>query len=188
MATRQWRSFRSDASQSTAPKRARTTSQRTTPRSPPPDLTPSSAMLLHADERDVAVLLRGVETVADDEAVLDLEAEVVDGDLRPRAGRLVEQRAELDRRGVAGGEVVEQVAHGQAGVDDVLDDDHVLVLDRLGEIAGDLDHPRALGGLAVAREADEVDRQRQDDGPGEGGEEEGAAPEDPQQDQGPGAR
>ena len=45
-----------------------------------------------ADERQVPVLLRDVEAVADDELVRDREAEVVDLDLALGALRLVEQR------------------------------------------------------------------------------------------------
>src|SRR5258708_3574494 len=77
-------------------------------------------LLQDADERQVAVPLAFVETVPDDEEVGDGEAEVLDGDRRPGARRLVEQRADLDRGRVPRRQVVEEVAHGQPGVDDVL--------------------------------------------------------------------
>jgi molybdate-binding protein/DNA-binding XRE family transcriptional regulator len=52
--------------------------------------------LQHAHVRQVAVQLRRVEAVADDEDVRDREAEVVDRDRRHGARRLVQQRAQLD--------------------------------------------------------------------------------------------
>ena len=74
-------------------------------------------------------MLGPVEAVADDEAILDGEAEVVDRHLDLGARRLVEERADLDARRMARAEELEQVRDGEAGVDDVLDEEDVLALD-----------------------------------------------------------
>src|SRR5437016_4835383 len=163
-ATRKWCWLRSAASHPTATSSARMMSQRTRRCSVLPlrDAT-CSAMAEHTDEGDVAVLVRCVQTVTDHEAVLDLETEIVDGDPGPRPGGLVQERAELHRGGAAGGEVVEQVAHGQAGVDDVLDDQYVLALDGSGHVARDLHHAGGLRRFPITGEPDEVDADRQID-------------------------
>src|ERR1700682_1614799 len=164
--TRKRCSFLSDASHQTVASSATITSQSTNRWNPPPLRgAVCSDIAQHPDEGNVAVLVAGVEAVSDHEAVLDLEPEVVDRDPGPGLGRLVEQGAQLYRRGPPGGEVVEEVPHGQAGIDDVLDDQDVLLLDRLGQVAGDLHYAGGLGRLAVAGEPDEIDGQRQIDRP-----------------------
>src|SRR2546426_3208395 len=155
--------LRSDASHPTAPSSARITSQSKSRWNAPPLRGACSAMAQYADEGDVAVLVIGVQTVTHDEAILDLEAQIVDGNPGARPRRLVQERAELHRRRPPRGHVVEQIAHRQPGIADVLDDHHVLALDGPGEVARDLDDARRLGGLAVAREPDEVDAQGQID-------------------------
>ena len=82
----------------------------------------------------------------------------------PRARRLVEQRADLDARGRARAQQVHQVGDRQPGVDDVLDEEHVLVLDGPREVLRDLHDAARLGPLAVRAHAEEVDAQRQVDG------------------------
>src|SRR6188508_1963126 len=85
--------------------------------------------LQHADVGQIAVALVVVEAVADDEPVRDREADVVDGDLGQPSRGLVEQAADPDRGRVALPEVAQEVVERQAGVDDVLDEDHVASLD-----------------------------------------------------------
>src|SRR5205814_9458656 len=83
-ATRKWCWLRSDASHPTATSRARMMSQRTRRCSVLPlRAATCSAMTEHADEGDVAVLVRCIQTVADHEAVLDLETVIFDVDRRP---------------------------------------------------------------------------------------------------------
>ena len=53
---------------------------------------------------------------------------------------LVQQRADLDRGGVPGGERIEQVPHGEPGIDDILHDQDIFVFDGVIEVGGDLDH------------------------------------------------
>ena len=54
-------------------------------------------------------------------------------------------------------QVVDDVVHRQPGVDDVLDEEHVLAVDRLGQVGGDLHDARRLGLVAVALHAQELD-------------------------------
>src|ERR1700682_4180415 len=66
----------------------------------------------HGDERKVAVALVVVEAVSDHEAVGDLETDIAGGkiDLAPLG--LGEQRADLERPGVARAQVAHQVLEG----------------------------------------------------------------------------
>ena len=81
-----------------------------------------------ADEGESTVALVVVETVADDELVGDLTADIVghEGDLA--AAGLVEQGTGLDALGTLELEVTAEVRERSAGVDDVLDEDDVLAL------------------------------------------------------------
>src|SRR5438105_12988899 len=128
-ATRKRCWLRSDASHPTAASSARIRSQSTSRWNAPPLRAAGSAMAQCADEGDVAVLVVRAETVTDDEAIRDLEAQIVDGNPRACPRRLVQQRAELHRRRPARGQVVQEIAHRQPGIDDVLHDHHVLALD-----------------------------------------------------------
>src|SRR3954454_11344572 len=146
----------------------------------------SVAVLLHrqrGDVREVAVALGVVEAVADREAVRDLEAgepqrEV---DLAPR--RLGEQRADLERRRVAGAEVAQQVLQREAGVDDVLDDQDVAALDRRVEVLEDPNDPAGVRLRAVAGDRHEVDLDRDLDLAHQVAEEEHGALEHPDEQQ-----
>src|SRR5579862_4409061 len=98
----------------------------------------TSAPLDHADERQIPVALGEVEPVADDEAVLDREPEVVDLHRHARPGGLVEERADPDAPRLPRAKQVHQVRDGQARVDDVLDQQDVLVIDGAREVLRDL--------------------------------------------------
>ena len=91
-------------------------------------------MLEHADVGQVAVLLGVVETVADHEPVLDREADVVHLHVDLAAARFAQQAGGAQRAGTAGQQDFLQVMQGQAGVDDVFDDDHVAAFDADVEI------------------------------------------------------
>src|SRR6185312_5834776 len=114
-----------------------------------------------ADMGQGAVALGVVDAVADDELVRDLEADPtrLHVDLAPR--RLVEQGADLDAAGVAGGEDVEHVPQGAAGVDDVLDHQQVAALDLAAQVLEDANFTAGFGGVAVGRYLEEVDLDRQ---------------------------
>jgi hypothetical protein len=77
------------------------------------------------DVRKVAVTLVVVEAVADREPIVDLEADVPRRQLDLAAIGLRQQGADLECRRPAGAEAAQKVLEGQAGVDDVLDDQDV---------------------------------------------------------------
>src|SRR5262249_60450897 len=82
----------------------------------------SGVGLEDADERQVAVALRVIEAVADDELIGDREAEIIDRHVLQAPLGLVEERADLDALRLPRLQIVEEVADGQPGVDDVLAD------------------------------------------------------------------
>lgn len=98
-----------------------------------------------ADERKVPVLLRVVEAVADDELVGNVEADPLDVDRDLGRLGLPQEGADLQGGGLAGAEVRQQPGQGQAGVDDVLDDQDVLALDVGVEVLEDPDDAGGLG-------------------------------------------
>src|SRR3712207_4837402 len=77
------------------------------------------------DVAEVAVLTVPVETVADDEAVGQLEAGVVDRKVDDAAVWPVKKDADLEARGGAALQVPVDVAQSEPGVDDVLEDEDV---------------------------------------------------------------
>ncbi len=93
-----------------------------------------------------------VEAVADHELVRDVPADVLHVDVHPQRLGLAQQGADLDRGGVAGGQVGGQPAQGQAGVDDLVDDQHVAAGDVGVEVLEDADDAGALRAGAVRRD------------------------------------
>src|SRR5437867_1331442 len=75
----------------------------------------------------VAMTLRDVEPVADDEVGWNPEADVLELWVFALEALFHEQRPHLDAGRVARREVAPQPAQRQARVDDVLDDEHVAV-------------------------------------------------------------
>src|SRR4051794_7007845 len=110
--------------------------------------------------RKVAVALAVVETVADDEAVRNLEADIARLELHLAPLGLRQQRADLDRGRVARAEAPQEVLQREPGVDDVLDDEDVTALERDVEILEDPHDAGGVGGRAVARDGHEVDLAR----------------------------
>src|SRR5439155_214347 len=68
-----------------------------------------------------------------------------------------------------------EVAEGEAGVEDVFDDDDVLALDGVVDVLDELDGSGGDAGAAVAGDGDEVEGVVDTDGAGEVGEEDGCA-------------
>lgn len=71
-----------------------------------------------------------------------------------------------------------KIAEGEAGVEDVFDDDDVLAFDGVVDILDELDGAGGDTGAAVAGDGDEVEGVIYGDGAGEIGEEDGCALED----------
>src|SRR5688572_28724682 len=109
---------------------SRTSYRGWTPVSGTPSLQGASAAVHvrreRTDERQVPVLLRVVEAVADDELVGNVEPDPLYVDRDLRGLRLAQQRAHLEGSGLAGSEVGDQPGECEPGVDDVLDDQDVL--------------------------------------------------------------
>ena len=101
-----------------------------------------------------------VETVADNELVLDLETDVFNHDVHFAAAWLAQQARRPKGFRVAGAEHVLQVVEREPRVNDVFDDNDVSALERNVEI---LQEPNLAGTFrrgAVARDGDEVERNR----------------------------
>src|SRR5436190_2573361 len=123
------------------------------------DLKPFGDQLLvqHADVGQIAVALAEIEPVADHEPVRDLEADVAHRHVDLAPGRLRHQGAHLEARRLPRLQVAHQVREREAGVDDVLDDEHVAAFDVDVEVLEDPDDPGRIGRGAVARDLHEVD-------------------------------
>ena len=106
--------------------------------------------------RQVSVPLGIVEPVADHEFVLDVEALEIRFDGHNAARVFIEQRADLDRRGLSRIEHAYQVRERVARIDDILDDDDVAPLDLAVEVFDQLDFARGFGSRAVGRDGHKI--------------------------------
>jgi len=137
-----------------------------------------------ADVVDAAVAFGVVHAVADDELVGDLEGYVIGFDGDEAALGLVETGCDLQRcRFVLEHEAAE-VAEGEAGIEDVFDDDDVLAFDGVVDVLNELDGAGGDAGAAIAGDGDEVEGVVDLNGAGEVGEEDGCAFEDTDEDDG----
>lgn len=113
-----------------------------------------------ADEpqiRQVAVPLAELEAVADEELVRDREAHIANREVVDEpAVRALEERCDVQRRGIADRQRTHEVVHRQPGVDDRVAEHDVAPLD-LGVQVLEEANPVARV-LAVAGELDEVER------------------------------
>ena len=137
-----------------------------------------------ADVVDASVALGVVHAVADDELVGDLEGYVVGFDGDEAALGFVEAGGDLERRGFVLEHEAAEIAEGEAGVEDVFDDDDVLAFDGVVDVLDELDGSGGDSGAAVAGDGDEVEGVVDADGAGEVGEEDGGAFEDADEDDG----
>jgi hypothetical protein len=135
-----------------------------------------------ADVLYAAVALGVVHAVADDEVIWDLEGDVVGLDWNEAAGGLVETGGDLERCGLVLKHEAAEVGEGEAGVEDVFDDDDVLALDGVVDVLDELDGAGGDAGSAVAGDGNEVEGVVDTDGAGEVGEEDGCTLEDPDED------
>ena len=124
-----------------------------------------------ADVGQVAVALGVVEAVADDELVGDVEADVGDVDVGAHGVGFAQQRAHAQRPRPPRGQVAQQPGQRQPGVDDVLDDQHVAVVDVAVEVLEDAHHARRRRRRAVGADGHELQLGGQRDRPGEVGDE-----------------
>ncbi len=110
-----------------------------------------------------------------------MEADVVGFDGDEAALGLVEAGGDFERRGLVLQHQAAEVAEGQAGVEDVFDEDDVLAFDGVVDVLDELDGAGGDAGAAVAGDGDEVEGVVDRDGAGEVGEEDGGAFEDADQ-------
>ena len=90
--------------------------------------------------------------------VVDGEADVVNGDINLPARRLAQQARRAQRPRVAGAQDLLQVGERQPGVDDVLDDQHVLAVERRVQVLQQPDFTGTRRPLRVAGHGHEVHR------------------------------
>jgi hypothetical protein len=109
--------------------------------------------------REIPVPLLDVEAVADEELVRDGEPDVPDREIVDEAAvGAVQERDRRQRAGRAQAEVSHEVVQSQPGVDNVLDDDDVTVLDARVQVLDEPDRRRPAGLVGrVAGQLDEVD-------------------------------
>src|SRR5579871_6373222 len=87
-----------------------------------------------ADVAEIPVELLVIEPEADHEAIGYFKAPEIDGHLHDAARGAVEHDAQTERSRAAAGERLEQVARRESGIDDVLDQQNVFILDGMIEI------------------------------------------------------
>jgi len=100
-----------------------------------------------------------IQTVADDETVLDREADVIDldGHLSPRG--LVQEACGRQRSRIPRAQDVLQIEQRLPAIHDILHDDDVPPFDRHVQIADQADLARRRSALRVACEGNEIERQ-----------------------------
>jgi len=131
-----------------------------------------------ADIREVPVALSIIHAVADDEVVGDGESDVVGVDAFKAARRLVEKRGDFEgARAVLEDELAKK-SYGEAGIEDVLDEDDVFSFRGLIEVLDEFDGSAGALVLAVAGDGDEVKGAVNGDAAGEVGKENSRALED----------
>jgi len=109
------------------------------------------------DVRQIPEALAVIEPVPHNERIGGREPDVARLDLDQPPVGAVEQRAHLDGFGAAEPQRREQVVEREAGVDDVLDDQHVRAAHRPVDVLQQPDAAaRPGGGAAVGRDRDEV--------------------------------
>ncbi len=112
-----------------------------------------------ADVRQVAIPLIQIEAVADDEDVVDGEAQVVDGNFDFAGRRFVQKCTELDGSGAAKSEEIQDRTQRVAGIDDVFDQQDVASAYRHLDVFANPHLTRGRA-AAVARGLEEIDRYR----------------------------
>src|SRR5205823_2428692 len=107
--------------------------------------------------------------------------DVADREIDLAPARLDQQRTDLQRARVPPAQVPQEVVQGEPRVDDVLDDQDVLSLDRRVEVLQDPHHPGGIGQRAIAGHRHEVELAGQVDRAHQVGQEEDRSLQDPEQ-------
>src|SRR5262249_32654021 len=121
---------------------------------------------------EIPVSLGVIETVSDHERIGNAKADISYFHGAHPPLRLIQQRRDAHRLGLPLLEQIDQVIQRNTAIDNILDDQHMRVLERDVEILGDLDFTRGRLALAVTGDAHEVDADVALDGAGEIGQKE----------------
>jgi hypothetical protein len=135
-----------------------------------------------ADVVYAAVALGVVHAVADDELVGDGKTYVVGFDGDQAALGLVEAGGDLERCGLVLEHEAAKVAKGEAGVEDVFDEDDVFAFDGIVDVLNELDGAGRDSGAAVAGDSDEVEGVIDGDSAGQVGKEDSCSFENADED------
>ena len=127
-------------------------------------------LVLNGDEGEMPELAGVVESVADNELVLDFESDIFNRYVHLSSAGLAQEAGGFQARRIAGAKDFLKVGQRDARVDDVFDDDDMAVFERNIEILQQPDLARAFGRGAVARDRDEIERHGSRHRPGEIGE------------------
>lgn len=109
-----------------------------------------------SNEREVAVLFGVIKSVTDDEGIGDSEAGVVGLDAVFAVYAFLEEDAGAEGFGFEATKLVEDGVEGLAGIQDIVDEEDVAVMDIGGEVFGEVEWS-GLGLVAVAGGAYEVE-------------------------------
>src|SRR5207249_4283921 len=97
--------------------------------------------------------------VTDDVVIGDLESDIANRDLHQAAQRAVEKRDDLERGRLSPPQLGQHIVDGEAGVDDVLDEQDVPALDGIVDVARDA-HARVRLSGGEALQVEIVDHER----------------------------
>jgi len=131
-----------------------------------------------ANVREIPESLSIVHTVADDEVVGDGEADVVSVNVFKTARGLVEERGSFEGTGAMLEDEFAEKGNGEAGIEDVFDEDDVFPFGGVIEVLDEFDGSAGALVLAVAGDGDEVKGAVNGDAAGEVGKENSRALED----------
>lgn len=106
--------------------------------------------VIFGDIGQVSEILTAIQTVTDNEMVGNGKHRNVSLELNRTAGGLVEKGYNTEGFGVAGLQDLDDLGKGSARVDDVLDDDHVIILKLLLDIHGYLNLARGNRVVEIA--------------------------------------
>src|SRR5581483_203942 len=104
-----------------------------------------------ADVGEVAVELVKVQTVADDEFVGNIKADVIEFDFDFTTPSFVQKGANFEAGGVAREECFGDVIEGAPGVHNVFDDEHMAILDAGVQVHEDANDAGGFGACATVR-------------------------------------
>lgn len=95
-------------------------------------------------------MLREVKPVADNEIVRNFKAAIINFDIDLAAAGLIEQSANFYAVSLLVKEIVNQIVHGRAGVDNIFDEQNIATFGVVVEVLEDIDFAACVGVGVVA--------------------------------------